>query len=255
VNVLAIDMNWQQQFMKELTAGEYFDFDWEKGEDNEKYTMMKIQSSGSEGERSLYYNLASDATVLAMDLKEYNGTKLQFVAIMPENLTSYVETVSNGDINRLLAGLRMARGQNGTYDFSFDGYIPKFGIEKGGVEDLISDLRELGVVDAFDSGRANFAKLVGEGQEFAIKSATQKTKFDLSEEGIRAAAVTMLGGMGAAGGPAPIPSSSHIVVSINKPFMYLVRDVKTGGIWFAGTVYKPNLWADDKENYKYWGEE
>lgn len=139
--------------------------------------------------------------------------------------------------------------QNDTYDFSFTAYIPKFSI-KGGVGNLIQDLRELGVVDAFSPEEANFSGMVDD-TPFWITTATHKTTFDLSEEGIKAAAVTLLGGMGAAGGPGPIPSSVNIVVSINKPFMYLVRDVKTGEIWFTGTVYEPNKWADEKADYSF----
>lgn len=244
VNVLAIDMNWERQFMKELTFGGYFDFEEKDYDEENLYTTMKRW-----GGEDIYYNLAADATVLAMDLKEYDETKLQFVAIMPEDLKNFVEKVSNEDINRLLSGLRMAEGQNDTYNFSFTAYIPKFEIKNGGVEDLVEDLRGLGVVDAFDVNKADFSKIVGEDEPFAIDAATHKTKFDFSEEGIRAAAVTLLGGLGAQGGPGPIPSSVDIVVSINRPFMYLVRDVRTGEIWFIGTVYEPNKWADEKANY------
>lgn len=249
VNVLAIDMNWQTQYDELSTFGGFFNFDkldvdkdTDVDQDQYKYTTM--QRYGGE---DVYYNLSADATVLAQDLKEYNGTRLQFVAMMPEDLPSFVQKVNNNDINRLLGGLRRAVPQNDTYEFSFTAYIPKFGIE-GGIADLIEDLRELGVVDAFEVEKAKLTKITDE--PFAIDAATHKTKFDFTEEGIRAAAVTIAGGKGAAGGPGPIPSSVRIVVSINKPFMYLVRDVKTGEIWFAGTVYDPNHWADDKAMYQ-----
>lgn len=75
-----------------------------------------------------------------------------------------------------------------------------------------------------------------------------ETQFDFSEEGVRAAAVTLMGGFGS-GGDYLIPSSVDIVVSINKPFLYLVRDVKTGDVWFMGTVYEPNLWENDHVQY------
>lgn len=250
VNVLAIDMNWVAQFERESTFGGFFDFDRLAGvpddeldQDKYKYTTMHRW-----GGKDVYYNLAADATVLAMDLKEYGGTQLQFVAVMPKDLESYVEKVTLEDINTLLSGLRVAVPQNDTYVFSFNAYIPKFGIT-GGIENLIADLKELGVTKAFDAGEAELTKML-DVEDFAIDAATHKTKFDFSEEGIRAAAVTLLGGKGAAGGPAPIPSSSSIVVSINKPFMYLVRDKKTGEVWFVGTVYDPNRWEEEKADYR-----
>jgi len=244
INVLAIDMNWENEFLKISTKGAYFgnsDYDPEFNKVNKEYTTM----SGGGGE-DVYYNLAADATVLAKDLKEYNGTRLQFVAILPKNdLSEFIQNVSNEQINRLLVSLRKAVAQNDTYNFSFTSYIPKFSMQSG-IDDLIGNLEELGVTDAFDEGKANFSKMTE--SPFWIQNAVHKTNFDFSEEGIKAAAVTALGGFGG-GGPGLIPNSSNIVISINKPFMYLVRDTKTGEIWFAGTVYEPNLWDDDKADY------
>ena len=42
-----------------------------------------------------------------------------------------------------------------------------------------------------------------------------------------------------------------IEININKPFMYIIRDKETNEIWFVGTVYKPNLWENDKADYEY----
>lgn len=242
-NVLAIDMNWEKEFEKESTRPAYFNYQYGNNAKNEQYTTI----SGGGG-NDVYYNLAADATVFAKDLKEYNGTRLQFVAIMPSNdLTEFIQNVNNDQINRLLVGLRRAVGQNDTYNFSFTSYIPKFSMQSG-IDNLVADLAELGVTDAFDADKANFSNITD--APFVIESAAHKTKFDFSEEGIRAAAATILGGRGA-GGDGPIPNSAHIVVSIHKPFMYLVRDVKTGETWFAGTVYKPSLWKDDQWMYKW----
>ena len=33
--------------------------------------------------------------------------------------------------------------------------------------------------------------------------------------------------------------------------MHLIRDKKTGEIWFVGTVYEPNSWENDKADYQY----
>lgn len=239
-NVLAIDMDWENKFLDVSTDGHYFNYNSELGETNPKYTTMQGYGGNDE-----YYNLAAEATVFAKDLKEYNGTQLQFVAIMPSgDLTNFIQNLSNEQINRLLIGMRRAVRQNDTYNFSFASYIPKFSISSG-IDDLIADLKTLGVTEAFEPG-ANLSKITE--APLTIGKALQKTQFDFSEDGIRAAAVTMMGGFGA-GGDGPIPSSVRIVVSINKPFLYLVRDAKTGDIWFVGTVYEPNLWENDHAQY------
>ena len=37
-------------------------------------------------------------------------------------------------------------------------------------------------------------------------------------------------------------------LTFDKPYMYLIRDVETGEIWFAGTVYEPLDIEDEPEN-------
>ncbi len=246
VNVLAIDMNWETEFPKMNTFGGYFDFDPTTDGEDDQYTMMQVSvGNGLDSEPSLYYNLADEATVFATDLKEYNGTRLQFVAIMPkEDLTKYVENVNNEDVNTLLKGLVPAQAKNNTYNYSFRAYIPKFGIDGG--SELLTDLKALGVTKAFQEGEAELSRIM---DGFFVNAAMHKTKFDFSEEGIRAAAVTAIGGLGMAMGPGPIPSAENIVVSISRPFMYMVRDKANGEVWFTGTVYDPNRWADDRAQY------
>lgn len=247
INVLALDMDWQEQFDELDTKGQYFNFDEDKAENNPTYTTMHGFSSDS-----FYYSLADRATLFASDLKEYNGTQLQFVALMPDNLHDFIENLSVKELNQLLATLRYALPKNDTFDFSFDVYLPKFKIV-GGVEDLISDLKALNITDVFDVEKADLSGMT-DIEDFAIDAATHKTLFDLNEKGIKAAAVTITGGKGSSHGPGPIPNSVHIVVSIHKPFMYLVRDKANGEIWFAGTVYQPNLWADERADYGFTGE-
>jgi len=47
-----------------------------------------------------------------------------------------------------------------------------------------------------------------------------------------------------------IDENRIIDITINKPFMFLIRDKATKDIWFTGTVYEPNLWENDEESYR-----
>ena len=40
-------------------------------------------------------------------------------------------------------------------------------------------------------------------------------------------------------------------LSIHKPFIFVLREKNSNTILFLGTVYKPTLWKDDKDNYRY----
>ncbi len=252
VNVLAIDMDWQNQFEQDMTDGQYFgdvtDAELNSGSDEYLYTTLQGHiNTNANSTVSYYYNFADQATVFANDLKDYNGTKLQFVAIMPDNLSAFIENANINDINTLLAGLNLAKPKNNNFLFDFRVYIPKFSID-GGTDTFVQDLKDLGVTDAFSEEKADFSELTDD--PFFIDGGVHKTKFDFSEEGIKAAAITAFLGKGSAGGGGPIPSYVDITVSINRPFMYLVRDVESGDIWFAGTVYEPNRWSDDKPAYR-----
>lgn len=36
-----------------------------------------------------------------------------------------------------------------------------------------------------------------------------------------------------------------IDITFDKPFMFLIRDKKTGEVWFVGTVYEPLSWEEE----------
>ena len=71
---------------------------------------------------------------------------------------------------------------------------------------------------------------------------SHKTTIEFSNDGIKAAAATTEGGIGAAGCgfdyiyKVPV---ENIDITFNKPYLFLVRDKDTGEVWFTGTVYEP----------------
>ena len=183
-----------------------------------------------------------DVKVFAKDLQEYNGTTLQYVAIMPkeESLGSYVDTINASKVNSLVKKLKEVK-----YDNFKEGVVTKV---QGSIPlyefsyemDLIKDLQTLGMKDAFDINKADLSKMV-ETKE-AINKVIHKAKIEFSNDGIKAAAATTAGGMGSAGCgfdykyEVPV---EEIDVTFDKPFLFLIRDKKTGKVWFAGNVYNP----------------
>ena len=183
-----------------------------------------------------------DVKVFAKDLQEYNGTTLQYVAIMPkeESLGSYVDTINASKVNSLVKKLKEVK-----YDNFKEGVVTKV---QGSIPlyefsyemDLIKDLQTLGMKDAFDINKADLSKMV-ETKE-AINKVIHKAKIEFSNDGIKAAAATTAGGMGSAGCgfdykyEVPV---EEIDVTFDKPFLFLIRDKKTGEVWFAGNVYNP----------------
>ena len=71
-----------------------------------------------------------DTKVFAKDLKEYNGVTLQYVGIMPANvsLDSYIESVTAEDLSKLISSLKAVKRENfkdGVIT-KIEGFIPLF---------------------------------------------------------------------------------------------------------------------------------
>ena len=193
-----------------------------------------------------------DVKVFAKDLKESDGTKLQYVGIMPikDELSSYVEKVDDATVNNYLSQLKSIQRPEGFKEgviTNVIGIIPKFDFNYE--LDLKEDLKKIGITDVFEQGTADLSNLT-DVQDSYISSAIHKAKIEFTQDGIKAAAATMYGGKGGGGDydyffDVPVET---IDITFDKPYMFLIRDVETGEIWFTGTVYEPKKWEDDSES-------
>ena len=233
INALAIDMGWENPFDTSDTYGE--DFYLEDG-NTMTATMMHKETMGD----SASYYKDSDITALTMNLQEYDNMQFEFVAIMPEeNLSDYIETLTIEDVNTILENTTLASDTPYGVDIS----IPKFSFDYD--LQLKQDLMDLGITDAFDENLADFSNMAN--TELCVEDALHKADIDFSEEGIRAAAVTAL----TMRTTAMLPDDDQPEeIKIDKPFLYFIRDKQTNEIWFVGTVYEPNSWEQDVEEYR-----
>ena len=179
-----------------------------------------------------------------MDLKEYDDTQLEFMTIMPDtDLTNYVDTLTSEKINEITQKLNLAS----TTKDGLNIHIPKFEFDYD--LKLKDDLEKIGITDAFDKILANFsnmADLEKTGSNLYVSDAFHKSNIEFSEEGIKAAAITVFGISDAV---AIKEEKTPIEININKPFIFLIRDKNTNEIWFVGTVYEPNHWENDEAKY------
>lgn len=189
---------------------------------------------------TFYYD--EEVNVFSKDLKEYDGTTLQYVGIMPKNISldKYIENIDAKKVNTIINSLKEVKSE------SFDdgvitkvtGYIPLFKLEYE--LDLMEDLKQLGITDIFDIDKADLSGITS--TEAFIDTALHKANIEFSNEGIKAAAATGMGGAGAAGCwftydyEVPV---KEVNLTFDKPFLFLIRDKNSGEVWFAGTVYEP----------------
>ena len=180
----------------------------------------------------------------AKDLQTYDDTTLQYIGIMPKNekLVDFISNANKDSLNKIINGLKEVKIDNFEegYVTRIRGYIPffKFDYELK----LKEDLKALGIEDIFDAEKADLSNMTGSKGAF-IDRAIHKADIEFSNDGIKAAAATVIAGFGAASGPffehlfkVPV---KDIDISFNKPYMYIIRDKVTGEVWFAGTVYEP----------------
>lgn len=186
--------------------------------------------------------------VFAKDLKEYNGTTLQYIGIMPttEDLDNYIKNIDKAEIDNIINKLKDLKVENFKSGVvtKITGYIPKFKFEYE--LNLKKDLQQLGITNIFEEGKANLTGICDDKDTY-ITDAGHKANIEFTQDGIKAAAATWIGGAGAGSFfdylyDVPV---EEIDLTFDKPYMFLIRDKEDGTIWFVGTVYEPLLYNVD----------
>ena len=110
--------------------------------------------------------------------------------------------------------------------------VPKFDFDSE--HDLSKTLPFLGMGAAFDPARADFS---GIAPQLYVGAAMQKANVTVDEAGTEAAAATFVAMLASAmPGPPPPPPRPFVA---DKPFLFLIRETRTGLILFLGRVCKP----------------
>lgn len=256
-NALAIKMDWEHKFDEDDTTGQAF---YKSDGTVIEATTMHNRTSADD---VLYYT-DEDITAISLplttesfdDLLDYyykNPTateipddlttedmNIDFVAIMPSDIDTYIKNVETKDIDGLINKMTSASEPKDGLLY----YIPKFKYDY--VLNFEDDLIALGMKTAFNNELADFSKMAS--APLYVGQAVHKANIDFSEDGIKAAAVTAfameVGAMMVNEEPQPI------VIKLDHPFLFVIRDADNGTIWFTGAVYGPNLWADDAADYE-----
>lgn len=238
INALAIDMEWKNQFDENDTNGRKFYL----ADGTEMIATMMSRESSSD---DISYYMGDDITAITIDLKEYEETQLEFMALMPNtNLEQYVDSLTMDNIEEITQKLNSASNTKAGVKIN----IPKFEFDYD--LNLKDDLIKLGITDAFNGNLANFsnmADLERTQKNLYVSDALHKANIEFSEEGVKAAAVTVLGMMDVTS--IGVEKEIPIEINIDNPFVFLIRDKNTNEIWFVGTVYEPNYWEEDKGDY------
>jgi serpin B len=114
-------------------------------------------------------------------------------------------------------------------------YLPRFRLDAE--YDLASTLQSLGMKKAFSRNDADLSGMLEQpGWKLWIDSIVQKAFIAVDEAGTEAAAASGMG-MGGMGGFGPAPEIP--IFRADHPFLFMIRDTRTGCILFMGRVMDP----------------
>ncbi len=150
------------------------------------------------------------------------GSDLAMVILLPRKLTSLTAIDDYLTPQTLKAQLSL------TYSL-VDVWLPRFRIEAS--LSLVAYLKVLGIEAAF-SRDADFSKISDDPEGLLLSDVIHKAFVDVNEKGTEAAAATAAIAMGAGISQMPEP----IIFHADHPFLFLIRDMKTGLIHFIGRM-------------------
>jgi len=159
-------------------------------------------------------------------VKYYNGYDYAFVAILPDesiSLTEYVSGLTGDKINNMLNNQK-----NGIVHTR----LPKFENEYSITANEM--LKNMGMIDAFDSGKADFSKIGSSSDgNIYISNILHKTYIAVTEKGTKAGAVTSVFLEAEMGNPT---QTEIINVYLDRPFLYMIIECDSNTPLFIGAV-------------------
>jgi len=158
----------------------------------------------------------------------YDGRKLSMVILLPrkENLEQFEGSLDYQLVDSLIKALEYQRVSLTMPKFEFESEFR-----------LKETLAAMGMPDAFVWPIADFSGMTG-NRDLFIGDVIHKAFVSVDEAGTEAAAATAVVMMPTAGPPEE--PEEAVEVTVDRPFIFLIRDIETGAIVFVGRVVNPN---------------
>jgi serpin B len=209
-NAIYFNAAWGQPFEPSLTADGPFHL---PGGGEVNVPMMKQTES---------FGYTRGEGYQAIELP-YDGHELSMVVLLPDagGFDSFEDALDAGRVDVIVGDLAYRQVAL---------TLPRFEVESG--FSLADALAAMGMPEAFTSG-ADFSGMTGDRDLF-ISEVIHKAFVSVDEAGTEAAAATAVVMEGLALPEEPVE------VTVDRPFIFLIRDVQTGAILFVGRVVDPS---------------
>jgi serpin B len=216
-NAIYFNAAWAIPFNKEVT----YDGDFYLTDDSTITVPMMIPEEGN-GENGETYSAALGPGYQAVELPYYGGEFSMLIVIPDQGMFSAFE--------KSLDYLLIEEIVNNLREEAITVRMPRFGYESK--FDLANALTGMGMTDAFNSNLADFSGIDGGVGGLFIGAVIHNAFITVDEAGTEAATATAVVVFG-------IGVQEPREIIINRPFIYMIRDIKTNAILFLGRVKHP----------------
>jgi serpin B len=210
-NAIYFKGKWAQQFDPKMT----FDGDfWTSGTDKVKARLMNEHGQ---------FNYMENETLQAVELP-YSGKGVSMIVLLPrkrDGLSGLEEKLTAKTLAEWTGAMKPV------HDLAVT--LPKFKMTTQ--FELNKVLQAMGMKDAFGP-KADFSGMGGDPGLLYLTHVIHKAFVDVNEEGTEAAAATAVVASRAPGPVRPTFRADH-------PFVFVIRDNKSGAILFIGRLVKP----------------
>ncbi len=212
-NAIYLKAPWRFPFEKSLTAAAPFT----------TLDGTEIQTDLMHLNESLRY--AQGDGYQAVELPYADGSLSMLVLVPDAGQFEAVEArLADGVLGDAVEGLAPA---------AVDLALPKFEFRtKAGLKD---PLMELGMPIAFEGGAADFTRMSPRGKDLYIQDVIHEAFISVDEVGTEAAAATAVV-VGETSAPVDI-----VDLTVDRPFVFAIRDNETGALLFLGRVLDPTV--------------
>jgi serpin B len=210
-NAIYFNAAWEYPFDEDMTAdGPFYLLD------GAQVTMPMMRQTES-------FGYTEGEGYQAVELR-YDGEELSMVILLPESdeFEAFEEGLGAQQVSDIVSDLQPIEVALTMPQFEFDSEFS-----------LKDTLAEMGMPIAFSSG-ADFSGMTG-NRDLFISDVVHKAFVAVDEAGTEAAAATaVIVGLTALPDP-------PVEVTIDRPFIFLIRDIETGAILFVGRVLNPGV--------------
>ena len=212
VNAIYFKADWQVKFDKLLTKDDYF---YTEGGGKVRVPTMHLKSNFEVADLT-----DLDSRVLRLP---YKGGRIVMDILLP-NARDGLDRLEK----KLLDVDLWSMVESKKYSNEVMVSLPKFRLSSS--ISLRRVLEDLGVTEIFHGGLGGITD-----QDLAVTEVVQKAVIEVNEEGTEAAAATaILMGFKSS-------SFSYLIFTADHPFIFFIRDKKTGMLLFQGRVNDPSL--------------